>query len=88
MLESTSNAIAGPTSGVITWDRDQTLTVEAKSTPAGRSLSLSGATTGNFEVSDAGDRPWPMVTELQILGDNAGAQECADLRSIAFWEPK
>lgn len=88
MLESTSNAIAGPTSGVITWDRDQTLTVEAKSTPAGRSLSLSGATTGNFEVSDAGDRPWPIVAELQILGDNNGAQECADLRSIGFWEPK
>lgn len=87
-LESTGNKLSGPTTGKISWEREDELTVEIKATPLGRSLSLSGARSGNFEVSDELNLPWPMDSTLYFLGATAGAQECADLRSVSFYEVK
>lgn len=88
VLESAGNKLFGPTTGKISWEREDELTVEIKATPLGRSLSLSGATSGNFAVSDELDLPWPMDSTLYFLGATAGAQECVDLRSVAFYEVK
>lgn len=86
-LESGGKSLTGPGSGSLVWSRDQELLVEVKVTPRGRTLSVSGATAGNFTVSDAENRPWPTDTRLYILGTSGGSQECADLRYIGFFKP-
>ncbi|MDC3959947.1 phage head spike fiber domain-containing protein [Polyangium jinanense] len=85
VLESDDNQLAGPTG--VTWSRDQELVVEAKVTSAGRFLSLKNASGGNFEVSDVVATPWPTNLPIYILSRDTGAQECADLRSVAFYQP-
>jgi len=86
-LESGGNSLTGPGSGSVVWSRDQEITVEVNVTPKGRTLTVSGATSGNFTVSDAEDRPWPADNRIFILGTSGGAQECADLRYIGFFTP-
>ncbi|HMY16053.1 MAG TPA: hypothetical protein PKA58_06970 [Polyangium sp.] len=87
VLEGSGSILAGPNSGTLEWIRETELTIEAKVTPTGRYLKVSGAYGGNFEVSDSTDRPWPVLEKFSILGDSSGAQECADLRYIGFYEP-
>jgi hypothetical protein len=86
-LLGTGNGLSGPTSGALTWLREQELTVEIVLAPKYRMLSVSGADEGNFSVSDTADTPWPSNGNVYILGDTGGAQECADLRYIGFFQP-
>jgi len=69
-----------------TWSREQALTIEASSTSTIRELSLSGATTGFFAISDMQIETSPTNKNVHILGNTSGAQECADLRSVVFYE--
>lgn len=86
-LEGSGSVLSGPNSGTLAWTRETELTIEAKVTPTGRYLKVSGADSGNFEVSDSIDRPWPSDSKFYILGDSSGAQECADLHYIGFKQP-
>jgi hypothetical protein len=87
VIECSGNNLIGPQLGTLVWTREQELTVEVHVGKNGRKLSVSGAKEGNFEVSDAEDRPWPTNSDVHILGDPSGAQECADLRYIGFFAP-
>ncbi len=86
-VEGIGNSLTGPSSGALIWSREQELTLEIKVTPKGRTLSVSGASEGNFTVTDKEDRPWPNNELVHILGDTSGAQEGADLRYIGFFPP-
>lgn len=86
-IECAGSVLSGPNSGTLAWSRETELTIEAKVTPAGRYLKVSGADSGNFEVSDSVDRPWPAENKFYILGDSSGPQEGADLRYIGFKHP-
>ncbi len=86
-IECAGSVLSGPNSGTLAWTRETELTIEAKVTPAGRYLKVSGADSGNFEISDSVDRPWPADNKFYILGDSSGPQEGADLRYIGFKPP-
>jgi hypothetical protein len=71
-----------------TWKREQELVIIARNLQNKRELSLTGASTGNFSISDAQDQPTPTNKNVYILGTDMGAEECADLRQIAFYKPQ
>jgi len=87
-LVGTGNSLSGPPSGSLVWSREQELTVEVVIGPKQRMLSVSGATSGDFTVTDTADTPWPTTNEVYILGDSSGSQEGADLRYLGFCQPK
>lgn len=71
----------------LTWDREQTLTIELTSTKSGRTLRVAGVSGEDVTVSSAKTSPFPVSGPLYLLGSDTGAQECADLRSIEFFHP-
>jgi hypothetical protein len=88
VLKTNNQTLTGPAAGTATWKREQELTLTIKTSPQGREFSLSGADTGNFsKLGDAMDTPSVTNTPIYILGNDKGAQECADLRYIGFFKP-
>jgi hypothetical protein len=69
-------------SAPLAWAREDKITVEAVHSPSGRRLTVSGA-----DVTGAPSVAIPSLTVIHVLGDNNGAQECADLRYIGFFPP-
>ncbi len=74
-------------SSALTWSRNQAITVRAKHQASGRSLTVSGATTGNGTTTGSADSPFTVPGSVYLLGNASGPQECADLRSITFFLP-
>jgi hypothetical protein len=88
VLKTGSYSLSGPPVGTMTWSREAELVIRVKTSPAGRELSLTGASSGNFQVIDMLDKPTPAnLPALYILGNANGAQECADLRYLGFFPP-
>ncbi|UQA64071.1 phage head spike fiber domain-containing protein [Polyangium aurulentum] len=71
----------------ITWQREQAITVEAVHSLTERRLIVSGATPSNFSDAPLPLKPVSLLAPFYILGNNDGAQECADLRYIGFFPP-
>ncbi|MRG92535.1 hypothetical protein GF068_11430 [Polyangium spumosum] len=71
-------------SASLTWIREQPIDVEAIHAPSGRKLIVSG---GGGSFSGPALAPVPTNNPFYLLGRSAGAQECADLRAIMFYQP-
>lgn len=90
VLKTNNTPLAAPVAGMVSWKREQELTITVKTSAAGREFSLSGADGGNFsKVADPGatDAPVPTNKPIYILSKDTGATECADLRYIGFFKP-
>jgi hypothetical protein len=72
-------------SPALTWQRDQEFVVEAIHSPTERRLIVSAPTT--LDLSGTPVSPAPNNIPYKILGNTTGAQECADLRYIGFFQP-
>jgi hypothetical protein len=74
-------------SPALSFVREQTITLHLiNSAMHGASLTVSGATTGNGTVT-ASATPMSTPTTVYVLGNNLGAQECADLQKITILAP-
>lgn len=69
------------------WTRHAAITVVAKATPKGRSLSVSIEGGASDSVSDAHGKPLEPGMKVHLLGGPGGATEAADLRYLAFYPP-
>ncbi len=71
----------------LSWSREQALRIEVANTPAERRLRVTGADGGDVTDASPVAGAFPSVPALHLLGDETGSQECADLRSITFFDP-
>jgi len=77
-------------SGALTFARDTGLAIRAQYRPSGRRLLVANAATGvvlfDSGVTSAGTSI-SLPATAYLLGDDSGAQECSDLRSISVYRP-
>lgn len=66
-------------SSVLTWSRNQTINVRAMHSRGGRFLAVTGATTGNGEVTGGADTSIATPATAYLIGNSSGAQECCGL---------
>lgn len=71
----------------LTWVRNQVIAIDVRSTPDARSISVAVQGGTADAVSAPPASALPAVEKLFLLGDAGGAQEAADLRSLAFLPP-
>jgi hypothetical protein len=71
-------------SSALAWSREQGLTVRAAHQASGRTLTVSGATSGNGTATGASAAAITLPATAYMLGNASGAEECADLRSVGF----
>jgi hypothetical protein len=76
---------ADATSGALAFNREQELTIAAKSLEGGTvTLTVTGAMAGDGTTTGLPAAPIPIPEIVAILAGSKGAEECADLRSIKF----
>lgn len=83
-LSVASDELCTPTIG---WSGEAELTIRATNTMQGRTLSISGIDANSSQVTDSTVNPVSAGNDVYLLGDQSGAQECGDLRSITFRVP-
>ncbi len=83
-LTVASDELCTPT---ISWSGEAELTIRASNTMQGRTLSISGIEANSSQVADSTVNPASVGNDVFLLGDQNGAQECGDLRSITFRVP-
>lgn len=71
-------------SSALTWSREQGLTIRAAHKASGRTLTVSGATTGNGTATGGAASAISLPGTAYLLGNASGAEECSDLRSVLF----
>lgn len=74
-------------SSALTWSRETAIRVQAKHLSTGRTLIVSGATTGNGTTTDTAVSAVSLPAAAYLMGNASGPQECADLRSIVVGTP-
>ncbi len=74
-------------SSALTWSRETAIRVQAKHLSTGRSLTISGASTGNGAASGVAVSTFSLPATAYVLGNASGAEECADLRSLQVNTP-
>lgn len=75
-------------SAALTWSREQGIGVAVHLTPGGSlSLGVNGATAGNGTSTATGVAAFTTSGTAYLLGTSSGAQECADLRTLGFYQP-
>lgn len=77
-------------SSALTWSREQALTIRAAHlpatrSPAGRTLTVTGANSGNGSTTGAVAAAVTLPGTAYLLGSNTGPQECSDLRRVDFY---
>jgi len=71
-------------SSALTWSRNQALRIRAQHRSNGRTLVVSGATTGDGTTTGGAQSAISLPGTAYLLGNASGGQECSDLRSILF----
>ena len=74
-------------SSALTWSREQALTIRAAHCASGRTLTVSGATSGNGTTTAGAASAMTLPGTAYLLGNASGAEECSDLRAITFNVP-
>ncbi len=93
-LQQSSGKIVMKTTGqsdvlslALTWSREQSLTIRMMSRLTQRQIIVSGATTGNGATSGTAASAFTLPATAYLLGSNSGAEECANLLSVAVYRP-
>lgn len=76
------------TTEALSWAREQAFRIEIKNSPSGPTLHVivsGGKDVLVTDPEDVGGIALPEPPRIHLLGDRAGSQECADLRSVAFY---
>lgn len=74
-------------SSALTWSRDTAITVRAIHNAIGRTLVVSGATTGNGTTTDTAVSSISLPGTAYIGGNASGPQESLSLQKIIFYKP-